>query len=31
MDNYLVSWALDKTGMVDSSLILNGTEQKHTS
>ncbi len=26
MGNYLVSWALDETGTVDSSLILNGTE-----
>ncbi len=26
MDNHLVSWALDKTGMVDLPFILNGTE-----
>jgi hypothetical protein len=25
VDNHLVSWAIDETGMVDLSLILNGT------
>jgi hypothetical protein len=25
-DDNLVSWALDKTGTVNSSLLLNGTE-----